>query len=215
MRFPSRSDHRRSWSKLTFALLIVVAACAGLSSCTTPPSKNKDLLRQILPPQLLLTESAIYNGGALKVEGWLGPTVRLKTAGQKSAPMEESPRNREKQPAFNPDACPFKPGPDSYTAAEVNEMYGRKNYEDVVPPRSALILRFTNSSAQAITFRISDVNSHLGDFVPRPETLTVAPGDQASVEPMLSNLNNNFDALDVTVTLRFGEKTETHVLKLH
>jgi hypothetical protein len=213
-RFPSRDDRRIFWPTLTFSILIAIVTGASMSSCTSEPSENSDLLRRVLPPQPMLMQSAAYDGGALTVGGWLGPTVRLNKTGKNGAQTGGPTPADHAGPALNPNDGPFRQGPDTYSAAEINEMYGRKDYEHVVPPRSALVLRFTNTSAQSITFRISDVNSTLGDFVPRPETLTVAPGGQGSVEPMLSNLNSDFDELDVTVTLRFGEKTETHVLKL-
>ena len=94
-------------------------------------------------------------------------------------------------------------------------MYGRIDYEHVRPPRLALTLRFINPGDRPLTFGIADVNSSLGDFAPRPEILTVAPGLPGAVDPMLSNQDNNFEELDVSVAIKIGGKTETHVLHLH
>ena len=44
--------------------------------------------------------------------------------------------------------------------------------------------------------------------------MTLGPGQQGSLDPMLSNLDNNFDELDVTLTVKIGDRRETQVLKL-
>jgi hypothetical protein len=110
---------------------------------------------------------------------------------------------------------PFAEGSSSYSPQEVEEMYGRVNYEFISPPRMALTFRFTNTGTQPVTFKIADVNSTLGNFAPRPETLTVAPGQTGTVDPMLSNMTSNFETLDVSLTIKIGKKDETQILKLH
>ena len=109
---------------------------------------------------------------------------------------------------------PFKRGDSKLSPDEINEMYGKKNYDYVLPPRSALIVKFTNHDAKPLTFTIAEVNSVLGNFVPRPETLTLAPGQQRVIDPMLSNFDGNFEEVELTVTVKTGSLKESHVLKL-
>ena len=82
-------------------------------------------------------------------------------------------------------------------------MYGRINYEYILPPRLALTVLFVNHGAQPLTFTIADVNSLLGDFAARPATLTLAPGEPGSLDPMLSNL----DAISRSWTSRWPSRS--------
>jgi hypothetical protein len=222
---PSSSGGRRPppWPALTLALLAATVAGASLTGCMGTPSRNKDVLRRTQPPQPILTETAVYGGGALTVECWLGPTVRLKKTDDKAEPGHQADHGG--RPLAESDATassrgerfggPFERGASNYSSQEIDEMYGRINYERVLPPRLALALRFINPGARPVTFTIADVNSTLGDFAPRPETLTVAPGQLGSVDPMLSNSDDDFEELDVTVAIKIGGKTETQILHLH
>jgi hypothetical protein len=148
----------------------------------------------------------------LKVESWLGPTVRLKKT---SLPGAGSGHNDPSQTGSASTDAPFRHGDSKYSSQEIDEMFGKKDYETVVPARSALTFRFTNFGTQPISFTIVDVNSPLGDFAPRPDKLTIAPGGQGSIDPMLSNRDDNFEELDVTMVIKIGGKNETHILKLH
>lgn len=213
-RCSSGKDRRPTWQALTLTLLMAVVVGASIPGCTTEPSRNKDLLRRVLPPQPVLFGSAVYSGGVLTAECWLGPTVRLKKAGMSAGQGEHPEQGDPRKADLNFTGSPFNDGASNFSASEINEMYGRKNYENVLPPRSALGLRFTNSGAQPITFTIADVNSLLGDFLPRPETFTVTPGAHGTVEPMLSNRDDNFEELEVTLIIKTGTQKERHILKL-
>jgi hypothetical protein len=211
-RCSSGGDRRSSWLVPAFAFFAVLVAGAGLSGCATAPSHNKELLRSIQAPQPVLNESAVLAGGALKVESWLGPTVRLKKTGQKGG---ASDHNDPSQTGSASTDEPFRHGDSKYSPQEIDEMFGKKDYEAVVPARSALTFRFTNTGPQPISFTIVDVNSPLGDFAPRPDKLALAPGGQGSIDPMLSNRDDNFEELDVTLVIKIGGKNETLILKLH
>ena len=69
-------------------------------------------------------------------------------------------------------------------------------------------LRFTNRGAAAVELRITDFVSPLGNFVVRPEKLTLEPGASVEVEPMTSQLAGSFIETVATVVLRVGDKVE-------
>lgn len=256
--FSSLCFRRQAWQALMIILLVVTVAGASLTGCSTEASRKKKLLERIQPPQPVLAGTAVYGGGVLTVESWLGPSVRLKKTDEKAEAGEARAHRGQRQPEsgatgrdsrehstdaldertadgesrehliqrqqeeaaseerdyFEHFDVPFEQGSDNYSPQEIDEMYGRINYEFVLPPRMALTFRFANTGTQPITFAIADVNSLLGNFAPRPEMLTVAPGRTGSIDPMLSNLNSNFDGLDVTLTVGIGGKKETQILKL-
>jgi hypothetical protein len=214
---PSRFRSRATWQVLTAAILVVAVA-----GCVSEAARKKRLLDRIQPPQPVLAGSAVYAGGVLKVESWLGPSVRLKRADEKSEETSDRERRERRRPqsdrpggvSDDQSDDPFEQGSNNFSSQEIEEMYGRTNYDYILAPRLALTFKFANTGTKPITFTISDVNSNLGDFAPRPETLTVAPGQSGLVDPMLSNLANNFDGLDVTLTIKIGGRPEIQIMKL-
>lgn len=207
---------------LTLVLLLATAAGTTFPGCSIEESTHKKaLLNRIQPPQPILAGTATYGGGVLTAECWLGPSVRLKktnnnaeTAGQPDHGDRQAQPDSAASNHFESSECPFEQGPDSFSPKEIEAMYGRVNYDNVLAPRLALTFRFTNTSAGRLRFTIADVNSALGNFAPRPETFLVEPGRQGSVDPMLSNFDINFEGLDVTLSVRINGTTETHVLNL-
>ena len=206
-------------------LLLTVITLASLTACATERSDKRKLRESIAPPQPLLNATATYAGGALAVQAWLGPSVRLRKADEPSAPAAGGMPDRGHRSHHGDippsgeylasSSAPFEQGAGRYSAEEVDEMYGHENYQHIMPPRLALTFTFTNTSSASTTFTITEVNSILGNYATRPEQFTLAPGQQGSPDPMLSVFESNFDEFEVTLAVRFGNKTETHVLHLH
>jgi hypothetical protein len=69
-------------------------------------------------------------------------------------------------------------------------------------------LRFTNQGNDPVVLRIADFLSPLGNFVVRPEQLTLQPGESRETEPMTSQLAGAFTETTVTLVLRLGDKSE-------
>jgi len=82
-------------------------------------------------------------------------------------------------------------------------------------PAAVLRLRLENTSLVTVVVEVRQMNSELGNFAVRPDTITLAPGQSVEPDPMESLLGLDTYALPVTVTLRKGGKTETKVLTLH
>ena len=217
-----RDGRRPPWRALTRLLLAATVAGAILTGCESTPSRKKHLLERIQPPQPVLAGTAVFGGGALTVESWLGPSVRLKKTNDQKEPGEHPGHDGRPRPWSDSTLGnhregsddPFTQGASDFTPHEIDEMYGRVDFDYVEPTRLALTFTFINPGAQPVTFTIADVNSTLGNFAPRPETLTVAPGQQGSIDPMLSNITSNFDELAVTLTVKIRGQTETHILNL-
>ena len=201
--------------------LVLVAAALG--GCATGRATREKFLERVPPPQPLLNASGTFAGGILTAQAWLGPSVRLRKPGEHeeetSAP---GPRGRlhgrnEERDDFSRYTDPFEEDSgdeNKYSQEEIDEMYGRVNYQYVLPPRLALTLTFANTGTRRLTVMIAEISSTLGNFAPRPEQLILGPGQEGALDPMLSNLEDNFNELDVTVGVRIGDRRETQVLKL-
>lgn len=199
----------------------------GLAGCATSRSTREKFLERVPPPQPLLNAAATFGGGILTANVWLGPSVRLRKPGEHGEEAGEAAggsghrgrfhgENRETD-EFGRYTDPFEEDngdENKYSPEEIDEMYGRINYQYVLPPRLALTLTFANTGKQRMMVSIDEVSSALGNFAPRPEQLILGPGQEGSLDPMLSNLEDNFNELDVTVGVRIGDHRETQVLKL-
>ena len=81
-------------------------------------------------------------------------------------------------------------------------------------PGAVLRLRLENKSLATVVVEIRQMNSDLGNFAVRPDTVTLAPGQSVEPDPMESLLGLDTYSLPVTVTLREGGLTETKILTL-
>lgn len=173
-----------------------------------------------MPPQPVLAGTARFADGMIVVESFLGPSVRLKhldDRDDRKGPRPSGHRSGSmggETDYYEVRDDPFEEGANTFSAAEIDEMYGRTNFEYILPPRLALAIKFANNGTQPVTFAIADVNCILGNFAPRPSAMTLAPGQQASIDPMLSNLDSNFELLDVTLAIKCNGKTDKQVLHL-
>ena len=209
------------------AWFVVLALGLGLAGCATSRATREKFLERVPPPQPLLNASATFGGGILTAHVWLGPSVRLRKAGEPGEEAGETSRgsgrrgrlqgeNREGD-EFSRYTDPFEEDSgeeNKYSQEEIDEMYGRINYQYVLPPRLALTVTFVNTGPQRMMVSVDEVSSALGNFAPRPEQLVLGPGQEGSLNPMLSNLEDNYNELDVTVAVRIGDHRETQVLKL-
>lgn len=81
-------------------------------------------------------------------------------------------------------------------------------------PRMVLRVTVTNRSEQPMDIAVTDVVSALGNFAVRPERLSLAPGEEATLDPFLSPFPDNFAELVVELRLRRGTERETQTVRL-
>jgi hypothetical protein len=86
-------------------------------------------------------------------------------------------------------------------------------HDSELPP-ALLRLRLENTTQATLVVEVHEMNSELGNFAVRPDTLTLAPGQSAEPDPMESMLGLETYRVPVKVTLRAGGKTETKILTL-
>lgn len=138
----SRLFRGQAWQALTIAFLVVTVTGAGLTGCSIEGSRKKRLLERIQPPQPVIAGTAVYGGGVLTVESWLGSSVRLKKTDEKAGAGEgrghrgqrQSEAAAEESNSHERFDAPFEQGSNDYSPQEIDEMYGRANYEYVEPP---------------------------------------------------------------------------------
>ncbi len=93
----------------------------------------------------------------------------------------------------------------------VRQAMARRAAGSPMPPVT-LHVTFENKSQSPIEIVPTEVNSDLGNFAPRPKSLTLAPGEKGSLEPMVSQLGVTSDEIPLTLSVRIGSKSETKVI---
>ncbi len=81
-------------------------------------------------------------------------------------------------------------------------------------PPVTLHLIVTNNGAEAVTVKLVDFDSDLGNFAMDPETLTIEPGKSAEPTTMVSSLGVTSDEIPFKVTLRIGTAKDSRTIKV-
>ena len=79
-------------------------------------------------------------------------------------------------------------------------------------PPVTLRVAFENKGTEPMEIEVTEVNSYLGNFAVRPPKLTLAPGAQAALDPMISQLGVTSDEIQLKLEVRQGGKKEQQVL---
>jgi len=154
--------------------------------------------------------------------GSSAPTTSGANAGGRGAGVDD-PLAEEDKPAGAPEEGTGKDTKHVYQgnrgmrgeseSTDYSEGSRPRVHESEMPPAS-LHLVLENKGQATIVVEIREVNSDLGNFAVRPDTLTLEPGQSKEVEPMQSLLGVESFELPVKVQLRVGGVNETKVLTL-
>ena len=79
-------------------------------------------------------------------------------------------------------------------------------------PPVTLKVAFENKGTEPIEVEVTEVNSDLGNFAVRPSKLTIAPGQSAMLQPMVSQLGVTSDEIPLKLEVRTGGKKEQQVV---
>ena len=174
------------------ALCLVVATAAGCSSSGSYASRGgaEDDVR----PVALKGEGSFFGGQ-------IGATLTVSRG-----------FDREKRvPHERPDLIDI-PDPDAKDYAEnMSKIMALQIRGSPLPP-VVMQLSLANHGEQPAEVEITDLNSDLGNFAVRPDHLTIAAGKTAEPDPVHSSLGVTSEEIPVTVGLRVGTKTESHVI---
>lgn len=98
-------------------------------------------------------------------------------------------------------------------SAETIDALQHRRAESPLPP-VVLWLRLTSAATDPLKVEITEFKSDLGNFAVQPDHFTLAPGQSADPDAMISRLGMTSTEIPVTVSLRINGKKETRVLTL-
>lgn len=79
-------------------------------------------------------------------------------------------------------------------------------------PPVTLRVMVENKTTEPMQVAVTEVNSSLGNFAVRPPQLTIAPGEQASLQPMISQLGVTSDEIPLKLSVRVGGQQESQTI---
>jgi hypothetical protein len=102
---------------------------------------------------------------------------------------------------------------DEKTAMEsyAREMQALRAAGSPMPPVTLRVL-LENHGTETMEIEVSEVSSDLGNFAPRPASLTLEPGGKATLDPMISQLGVTSDNIPLKLTVRTGGRAETQII---
>ena len=198
--------------------LAVTLGCAGPRGPRHGPPEQ---------PQPTLAAQAEYCSGSVLAEatvtsfrhGMPGPAGHPPAeGGDHHSPSGPPPgRGMGPPPGGGPGGGGFGgPPPGGRNEGGVGPGYGRSPGGGglAAMPRQTLTICFTNRSSTPVTLTITGLDSLIGNFAPRPEKLTIAPGATESLDPVSGDAGGLLNWLDATLSLRHDGTVETHTMHL-
>lgn len=110
--------------------------------------------------------------------------------------------------------APLPPGDSAKSTGERRDLVAA-NERPATARSSLLRLRLENRSDQNLEVEIIRVDSALGNFIPRPDQLMLAPGQVANIDSPVTGRKFTADSMPVAVALRLGGTLETKNLILN
>lgn len=196
---------RRIWINSTLALAMVcLAACAS-----DRPRRGQNRDRQVIKVSMQAT-SEFYHG-QLHVEANVSNgEMRRPEGDRENAKSASSGKDRggsggsmsmggggRMKGGSRPDVAGSS-GPSTST----NRMGSNQ-------PPILLTLRLENTGTADLDITIREINSAMGNFVPQPERLQLAPGQSAELEPMISRLGVIANEIPLQLSFRSADQIES------
>lgn len=188
---------------LAVLLAAIVAAGCGTPTPDQPPRPQRPLA------EIAAERPVVMRGDGSFFDGQV--TAQLTV----SRGLRSGERFREDYQQRNPDVYVINESEFEEEEREkrIAVAEGRRRLGSTAPA-VALRLILTNTTQQPVDVEILEVNSSLGNFAVRPERLTVPAQESAQPEPMNSRLGVTADEIPVKVSLRIGDRTETHTISV-
>ncbi len=187
---------------LRFLFLPCALACAFLAACSSPQhdfARDLEQHKQVATPTMV--GEASFFAGQLLVEVNLGHGFRARPKKGIFA-NDDRPLYEENEAGEQVMRRP---------TADDEDYFVPRMHNSILPPK-ALRLRVTNLSPAPVQIEFLECNSALGNFVVRPATATIAPGESYQPEAMISLLGTSGEPFPVRVGLRLGhEKQATDI----
>lgn len=208
-----------NFSKLgaAFSLTVALLAVSGCGSGSTP----RDLMMEEagkggIERPVAMRGNSPFEGGFLTVYATVTQgLVRegASTSSKKGTSLAaDDGRKKDDVGAFS-EVYNFGGGGDSEEAQKeamqdyLRQARARRAAGSPMPPVT-LKVAFENKGPEPIEIEITEINSILGNFAVRPPKLTLAPGGNGVLDPMISQLGVTSDQIPLTVTIRRGGKRE-------
>lgn len=95
--------------------------------------------------------------------------------------------------------------------AYVREAQAIRAAGSPMPPVTLKVV-LENKGTEPMEVEIREVNSELGNFAPRPSSVTIGPGGKATLDPMISQLGVTSNEIPLKLGVRIGNRSDTQTI---
>lgn len=210
MRSQTLFNSGRLWLVLTLA-----AALLGLSACESHPRRGRGAMIDM--PRISLSGSNEYFNGQLVASATLNN-------GFAHPPMAEGGGGSGRENGGEGGGMGRRGG--MGMGGGMGGMHGGGGYRErgeegggmarmgSHEPPLTLRVRLENRGKENLAVEIRDVESDLGNFVPEPDHVLLAPGQAVELDPMISRLGVVSEAIPLKLVLRAHGQDEDRTLEL-
>lgn len=207
---------RVSFLRPAFALGVLTLSC-GCSGTRLP----RDLMSEEVNAEKPVERPVAMRGEGAFLEGKLGAVATISRGFQRegsgSTPRtggyEITARNRREDDIADTYGG-FGGSEEDQKRAMEDYIRAVKAHRAIGSPMPPVTLRvqLENRGTEPLEVEVTDVNSSLGNFAVRPPKVTIAPGEKAALEPMISQLGVSSDEIPLQLAIRHRGKKEVQVL---
>ena len=207
----------------------MLALSCGLTSCGSPNGRRSGP-PDIEPPQPPLTGDTVFFGGTIAAHAEVGPFALLRhppgeggNSGSNRPPRTGGGHAGGFSGGMSGGMGGMSRGGGGEHAGRGGGMPGEDSADAprraargpaVQLPHQTLRISFTNTGPTPVLIAVTELRSPIGNFVPQPESLTLAPGGSGTLEPVSGDAGGTLESVDVTVTLKRDRISDTQVLHL-
>ena len=205
---------------LTSSLVIVLLGAAGCNSHNGP----RDLMMEEATKQSVERPVAMRGEGTLldgkvsalaTVSRGFDRGVKNGPGGKRDGVYDEKRSKRDEAGAFS-EVYNIGGGDSEEEQKEAMAEYmrqarARRAAGSPMPPVTLRVL-FENKGTEPIELEVTEVNSDLGNFAVRPPKLTIAAGEKALLEPMISQLGVTSDEIPLKLSVRSAGKKDQQIV---
>jgi hypothetical protein len=193
---------------------VLAVAAAGCGTGSVP----RDLMMEEAAGKGPVERPVAMKGESAFVEGKLAGMVTVSRGfdrGRRGAGKQGIRRNLKK------DEGAFGESGTIYGDSEEDQKNAMEEYVRIAKARRAagspmppvtLHVQFHNKGTEPVELQVTEINSSLGNFVARPDKLTIAPGETGDLDPMISQLGVTSDEIPLKLAIRLGDKRESQVV---
>lgn len=193
------------------SILLAAFALAG-TGCSTPYD-TRDLMEEEANSRNGSERPVAMRGEGTFIDGKVGAIATISRGFERVGGGRRADEGRRRRKEVPEDVYFGDTEEDQREAMEayIRQINALKARGSPMPPVTLRVL-VENKTTESMQVEVIEVNSSLGNFAVRPAQLTIPAGEQAMLQPMISQLGVTSDEIPLKLSVRAGGKQESQTI---